>query len=74
VEDVIPTRLLSSRRRFLKTAGAGSLALAATPVLAETGSSFRSRAGPYERTFKQVEDYRSGKRLWGVMGAIAGKS
>jgi cytochrome c553 len=66
VEHIIPTRLLSSRRRFLKTAGAGSLALAATPALAETGSSFRPRTGRYERTFKRVHDYRSFKRLWEV--------
>jgi DMSO/TMAO reductase YedYZ molybdopterin-dependent catalytic subunit len=49
VERVIPSRFLSSRRRFLKTAGAATLALASAPALAETIVKLQLPGGPDER-------------------------
>jgi DMSO/TMAO reductase YedYZ molybdopterin-dependent catalytic subunit len=48
VERVIPSRFLSSRRRFLETAGIATLALA-SPVLAETIVKLPLPGGPDER-------------------------
>jgi DMSO/TMAO reductase YedYZ molybdopterin-dependent catalytic subunit len=49
VERVIPSRFLSSRRRFLKTAGAATLGLASAPALAETIVKLQLPGGPDER-------------------------
>ena len=44
-----PSRALSSRRRFLKTAGASTLALLSAPALAETIVNLPLPGGPDER-------------------------
>jgi hypothetical protein len=46
VERVLPSHFLSSRRRFLKTAGAATLALASAPALAETMIKLPLPGGP----------------------------
>jgi DMSO/TMAO reductase YedYZ molybdopterin-dependent catalytic subunit len=49
VERVLTSHFLSSRRRFLKTAGAATLALASAPALAETMIKLPLPGGPDER-------------------------
>jgi DMSO/TMAO reductase YedYZ molybdopterin-dependent catalytic subunit len=50
VEHQIPSPALSSRRRFLKAAGAATLAVASAPALAETIIKLPLPGGPDERT------------------------
>src|SRR6266851_6537054 len=47
--EVRPSRLLSSRRRFLKTAGAAAVALASPPTLADAIDKLPLPGGPDER-------------------------
>src|SRR5215475_9503499 len=49
MEPVLPSRFLSSRRCFLKTAGAATLALGSTPVLADAMVRLPLPGGPDER-------------------------
>src|SRR5690242_2968491 len=49
MERVLPSRFLSSRRCFLKTAGAATLALGSTPALADAMVKLPLPDGPDER-------------------------